>query len=199
MIKAVKALTDKYAKISFHRYCGYISAETEGYLASRLTGWRKISGANTNCLIFDTPENTKSYLEIPKKALVEVCNDKVTTAPSIQTELLRIYAPAFRFPNEKEQKVLDEWEKISSTDDFRKRMKADILTDSSSTYWQEKGFFSKYDMLYLAGFFSKKENQLSADYKRKDNGLPWIRDPKIRGELMMEYIISDNIPDDVQV
>lgn len=199
MIKAVKALTGKYAKISFHRYCGYISAETEGYLAPRLAGWRKILGTNTNCLIFDTHENTKSYLEIPKKALVEVCNDKVTTAPSMQAGLLRIYAPGFRFPNEKEQKVLDEWERISSTDNFKKRVEADILTDGSSTYWQEKGFFSKHGMLYLAGFSSKKENQLSADYKRKNDGLPWIRDPKIRGELVMEYIISDNIPDDVQV
>lgn len=198
MIKAVKALTGRYAKVSFHRYCGYVSAETERCLTPRLTGWRKISGANTNCLIFDTPENTKSYLEIPKKALVEVCNDKVTTAPFIQTELLRIYAPAFRFPNEKEQKVLDEWERISSTDDFRKRMKVDVLTDGSSTYWQEKGFFLKYDMLYLA-FPSKKENHLSADYERKNNGLSWISDPKIRGKLMMEYIISDNIPDDIQV
>ena len=146
-------------------------------LPERMRGARKIVGANSNSLMFeDAVEAGKtSMLALPKAALVEYTED-----------YLRIFAAGYREPNPGEQAVLDAWQAIENTEEFRQRAEYDALTDGSSTYWQEVSFFRDKGMEYLMGF--EKQRGLSVDINRRNRGeKAFIMDENIRGEVALEY------------
>ena len=77
---------------------------------------------------------------------------------------------------------MDEWNRISSTPDFKAREEADALTDGSSTYWSKVAYFRKAGMEYLMG--NEKQHGLKYDWN-----LMKVRDDSIKGEVGMRYEI----------
>lgn len=146
-------------------------------LPSRLKGWRAIIGANTKNIFFRDGDGKRSFLDIPKASLVEYTDG-----------MLRIYYPGYREPNETEKRILNEWKEIANTDDYQNRLKTDLLTDGSSTFYQQKRFFKDRNAEYLLGFETQRGMKL--DFNKKANGDPrFICDEKIKGDIYMEYEI----------
>lgn len=146
-------------------------------LPARLQGARKIVDANTTSLMFEVPDDPtkKSHLDLPKASLVEYTD-----------EYLRIYSAGYREPNAAEQRVLDEWSVIQSTERYQMQAEVDALLDGSSTYWEMVSFFQKHDMKYLMGF--EKQRGLVLDFNKRNAGdKAFIQDENIRGEISMEY------------
>ena len=81
-----------------------------------------------------------------------------------------------------ERKVMDEWNRISSTPEFKERGRVDALTDGSSTYYEKVAFFRKAGMEYLMG----NERQRGLKY---DSYLMKVQDDSIKGEVGMRYEI----------
>jgi hypothetical protein len=109
----------------------------------------------------------ESYLDIPYASLVEYTGD-----------MLKVYSIGKRPLNEQEKQVLNAWKKIENTSDFQKRSEIDALTDGSSTYWQQKGFFEKSPCPYLF------TDTRSLRYDKKSN---MVYDSKIKGECILIY------------
>lgn len=149
-------------------------------LPERMRGARKIVGANYNALFFEDGNGSgkTSRLDLPKAGLVEYTDD-----------CLRIYSAGYREPNAAEQRVLDEWNVIQNTEQYKKQAEIDALSDGSTTYWQQVGFFRDKGMEYLMGF--EKQGGLSLDFNRRNRGeKAFIRDESIRGEVALEYRIE---------
>ena len=128
-------------------------------LPERMQGSRKIINSNTTALMFENPvEPSKpSYVWLPKASLIEYTDT-----------YLRIYSSGYREPTEAEQKVLDEWKKITQTEQYQKQLEIDCLTDTSVTYYEQLGFFRSHRMEYLMG--TVKQCGLSVDFNRRNAG-----------------------------
>lgn len=140
-----------------------------------MKGIRPVVDCNTVNLMLENPDGKISYLEVPKASLMDYSD----------TELV-IYTHGFREPNEKEQKILDEWHDIQDSDDYKKKLQNDLLSDGSSTYWQKKKFFNQYNAGYLAGF--EYQNGCSFDFNRYNEGRPdFINDTSVKGDAILKY------------
>lgn len=144
-------------------------------LPPRLQGIRKMVDSNTVAIFFLNADGRKSELEIKKASLVEYTDDMLT-----------VYYPGYRRPNETERKILDEWKAIAETKEYQDQLAYDCLADGSSCYYRQKWFFSDKNANYLRGF--DEERGLKLDMNKFHNGHEeFIRDASIRGEIMMQY------------
>ena len=140
-------------------------------IPERLTGVRDIIGANSVAIFFKNKDGNKSELRIKKAALVEYEKDRIT-----------LYSAGKRPLNAAEKAVMDEWQQITETDDYKKRSYNDAMTDGSSTYYQEKRFFCEKGYGYLMGL----------DYEKGckyDFYTHMVIDESIKGEKEIEYRI----------
>jgi len=138
-------------------------------IPEQLKGYRGLVDANSNSLKFLRNDGKISSLDIQYASLVEY--DENT---------LIIYYPGLRDLNQEEKSALNEWKKITETEKYKKQSQDDAYTDGSSTYYQERAFFSKYNMLYLMG--CNTENGIH--YEARENK---IRDKAVKGEIQMKY------------
>ena len=149
-------------------------------LPERLRGPRKIVASNTTSITFEnvSEPDRPSYLWLPKASLVEYTDS-----------YLRIYSPGYREPTKGEQLVLDRWGEIEKTEDYQRRLEADVLTDGSSTYYQKVAFFRGYDMEYLMGY--QRQRGMCLDFNRLNAGAKaFIQDETVRGAVSLEYKIE---------
>jgi len=133
---------------------------------------RKVVKTQTNGVYFVDPENPTSkpsFLEFPKASLLE-CDNKY----------IRIYEAGKRKLTQEEDIIKKGYEKIRS----KKQEEIDIMTDGSTSYWQEKGYYQKQNAEYLMGTITQKG--MKYDY---NTGL--VRDNKVKGELSLEYEITN--------
>ena len=114
-------------------------------------------------------EESKSFLDFPKtKVLLEYEDNKFS-----------IYSRGTRDYNSEELKALEEWNKIKNTEEYQEQSSYDIMTDGSTTYWQEKIFWKNHNMSYM---FGEEEKGLY-----RDTNLDKIYDNQVRGRLMYSY------------
>lgn len=142
-----------------------------------MKGKRTVGKVQTNGFYLVNNEGEKSFLNIPKASLIEYDGDE-----------LRVFNYGFRAMSDEEKAVMDEWKKITETDDFKRREVADMLSDGSSTYWQKKIFFEKKNMLYLTG---SKDKGMELDFcKHADGEEKCIRDEKVKGDVILVYKVE---------
>lgn len=138
-----------------------------------LQGWRKITGCNSVAIFILRNDGKKSDLPLKKASLVEYDGQTLTT-----------YAAGLRDLTEEEQRVMDGWKKISSTEEFKERAINDAYTDGSSTYYQEKWYFENAGFGYLMGFNEERG-------MRRDFATGKIIDDRIKGDVVMRYEIRN--------
>lgn len=143
-----------------------------------MRGVRKVGKVNTVGCQLISSSGRESYLEIPRSSLVDYSDDE-----------LIIYTPGYREPTEEEEEVMNEWSKIADSDDYKERAKIDLLTDGSSTYYQEKKFFTDKNMLYL---MMKDKNGKGIEFAKRNNGdKEWLADPAVKGEKILVYKVHE--------
>ena len=140
-------------------------------IPEKLKGKRKIIDANSVAIFFLNNDGRKSELHLESASLTEYDGDTLT-----------IYIAGLRDLNEEEKKVMDEWKKITDTKEYRDQATTDLLTDGSSTYWNEKSFFENRDMLYLMGCETIRGQRLDFNTNK-------IRDNKVKGDKILQYKI----------
>lgn len=138
-----------------------------------MENWRKITKIQSNGF-----EIEGSFLDMPNAKQLEFTGDK-----------LRVYRVGYRPLNDKELKVLKEWEEITKTEEYKRDLAYDLLTDYDKTYRQKKWFFIDKGFNYLRGFVEEKGLKLVNHYI--ENGVfankTAIRDNSIKGDLLFEY------------
>lgn len=141
-----------------------------------MRGVREIGKVNiVGCQLINS-SGEKSFLEIPRASLVNYSDEE-----------LIIYLPGYREPYEEEEDVLEEWNEIASSDDYKERVRIDLLTDGSSTYYQKKKFFEDKEMLYL---MIKDKNGKGIEFTKRNNGdKEWLADPAVKGKKVLVYKI----------
>lgn len=140
-------------------------------IPERMRGQRKIVDANSVGITFLNADGKKSECGIDRATLVEYTGDSLT-----------VFQPGYRDLDADEIRVMNGWKKITETEDYKRRAEVDILSDGSSTYWQQKGFFRDAGKEYLMGF----EEQAGCKY---DFNTGKIRDKSIRGDAILKYKI----------
>ena len=141
-------------------------------IPERLQGKRQIVDSNTVAIFFLTKDGRKSELRFDAASLVEYDGDTLT-----------IYDAGLRELNADEQKIMNEWEAIASTEEYKHQAEIDAYTDGSSTFWQKKAFFENRDHAYMLGYETQRG-------KRYIYGEQKIRDNAIKGKMLMQYAIS---------
>ena len=129
---------------------------------------RVVSVITVGIKLMDSTGKTSS-LDLVSASLVEY--DGIT---------LKTFGPGLRPLNADEQSVMDEWNKICNTDEYKHQAEIDMISDGSTTFWQQKAFFSKAGYDYL--FFADSKSSKHYDFNTK-----LIRDNKIRGDCELEY------------
>lgn len=140
-------------------------------LPERLQGWRRLIGSNSVAIFFRAPDGKKSELRLEKSSLIEYDGTSLT-----------VYFAGYRDLNDEERRVMDEWNKIASTPEFKERAELDALTDGSSTYWEKVFYFRKSGKEYLMG--KERQNGLKYDWY-----LMKVMDDRIKGEIGIRYEI----------
>lgn len=143
-------------------------------IPERLQGIRKIVDANTVGIKFQNSDGKTSELKIDAASLVEYAGDKLT-----------IYHAGMRDLNEIEKAIMNEWKKISSTDEYKEQANIDALSDGSCTYYQEKRFFENSSCPYLFGMEMKQG-------KKRDYASGLIIDNTVKGNINLQYEIYHN-------
>lgn len=142
-----------------------------------LQGKRTIEEIQTNGFYLVDNEGKKSFLDIPKASLIEYDGDE-----------LKIYNPGLRSMTDKEKSVMEEWEGITETDDFKRKKVADMLSDGNSTFREKTHFFALKNMLYLTG---NKDKGMELDpWKYLGGEEKCIRDEKIKGDVILVYKVK---------
>lgn len=127
--------------------------------------------SNSVAIFFQNADGKKSELRLEKSSLIEYDGNSLT-----------VYFAGYRDLNAEERKVMDEWNRISGTPEFKERGRVDALTDGSSTYYEKVAYFRKAGMEYLMG----NERQRGLKY---DSYLMKVQDDSIKGEVGMRYEI----------
>lgn len=139
---------------------------------------RPVIRTNTSSL-FLTQEgypNKESELSLPRASLIDY-----------NRKNLKVYAPGLRELNKEEKEILEEWKKIEESDEYKRDLKTDLLTDTSFAYYQKRKFFASKKKLYLGGFSDGSELKPTL-YFSGDN--LYVLDPKIKGNLILNYKVS---------
>lgn len=109
----------------------------------------------------------ESFLDIPYASLVDYTG-----------EFLYVYSIGSRPLNQKEQAVMDAWNRVASTKEYIERAEYDAISDGSSTYYQKKRFFLNSSCPYL---FEDKPN-LRYNYNKNE-----VYDAKVKGDCILKY------------
>lgn len=135
--------------------------------------WRTITAVQSNSIRING-----SYLDYPK-----------ANACEFDGKILKIYETGYRPLNEEEKKALEEWKAIAETDEYKRQAEIDLLTDSNTTYWQEKRFFDERNMEHLFTPTDSKE----LDHNRYNRGEEYcVRDNKAEhGKQIAEYELGE--------
>ena len=140
-------------------------------IPERLQGRRKLIDANSVGISFLNQDGKKSECRIDAASLVEYNRDTLT-----------IYNPGLRDLTEEEQRIMDAWKRITETPEYQQRAAIDMLSDGSSTYWQQKSFFEKSSCPWLFG--TDKIAGKKYDYRSGK-----VYDNKVKGDVILQYKI----------
>ena len=147
--------------------------ETGDKIPERLRGERPVIGANTVAIIFKNADGKPSELHIERASLVDYEDDIIT-----------VYTYGTRPPTPEEQAVLDEWQKITETPEFKEKSRIDAMADYNACYWQKKRFFEDHNCPWMAGWGGIDEYGKAYEPIR---GV--VRDVNIRGDVGFKYRI----------
>lgn len=139
---------------------------------------RPVIRTNTNSL-FLTQEgypNKESELSLPKASLIAYDDTN-----------LKVYAPGLRELNKEEKEILDEWKQIEESNEYKRNVKTDLLTDTNFAYYQKRQFFASKKKLYLGGFSENAELKPTLYFSGDDL---YVLDPKVKGNLILHYEVS---------
>ena len=146
-------------------------------LSPRFAGKRKIGKVQSNGMYLVNGEGEKSFLELPRASMMEYDGKE-----------LRVYNPGYREMTNQEKAVMEEWNKIQNTEDYKKRAIADLYSDGSSTYWQKEKFFMERGMEHLTGDLCKGAK---LDFYRYSEGeKECILDEKVKGMAILVYKVG---------
>jgi len=98
--------------------------------------------------------------------------------------VFRFYKVGKRPLNEKEKAAVEEWKKITQTEQYKKDAEYDAYTDYNGTYYQQKWFWEQKGMKYM--FYEE-----SGGLKRDMNDRDYVWDNSLKGELEFEYEIVE--------
>ncbi len=138
---------------------------------------RRLVDANSVDIFFLSPDGDRSACSIRRAALVEYTDKGLTVFNYGERDL-----------TPEEQKVMDEWNAIESSAEFKEQARIDALSDGSSTYWQKKWFFHDKKMPWLTGWGDLMEYGKSYHYATGK-----VRDLNVRGEPILKYIITEAV------
>lgn len=130
---------------------------------------RIVTKIQTNGVYLKNPFDEKSkpsWLEFPKASLL-----------SFDKTGIRIYTRGIRPLTQEEKEIREGYEKIRN----KKQEEIDLLTDGSSSYYQETSYYKSKNAYYLMG--NTFERGMKYDY---NTGQVW--DDNIRGNLTLEYV-----------
>lgn len=99
---------------------------------------------------------------------------KRATLVEYDGKTLTVYQPALRDPNEQEQALLDQWDKIQ--DEYM------LKNPFGDPYWKRKAFFETSPFPYMSGYDS-------CQGKSYESHLGKVRDSHIRGEAILKYTV----------
>ena len=150
-------------------------------VADRVKGIRKVVSANSVGITLERADGKgRSECGIERAALIEYTDNS-----------LKVFKPGYREPTLEEKRVLEEWDKIASTQEYQDRAWADAMTDCSCTFYEKKYFFTERNMEHLLGYETK--HGCCLDFNLKNGGeSKYIRDDKIKCELELEYKVYHN-------
>lgn len=135
--------------------------------------WRTITATQSNGLKIDG-----SFLDYPK-----------ANACEFDGKTLKIFETGFRPLNEEEKKALEEWAEHEQTEEYKKKLEMDLMTDTSLTYWEEKRFFEERGLSHLFETTTSK----ALDKYRYNNGEEYcVKDNSaLHGKQIAEYELGD--------
>ena len=93
-------------------------------------------------------------------------------------EILKVYSIGLRELTDLEKSVMDGWKKITDTEEYKEQAYRDAMTDGSSTYYKDKGYFMNSPCPYL---------YLDDGDKKYDYNTGKVYDPKVKGQCMLVY------------
>ncbi|OQA37660.1 MAG: hypothetical protein BWY51_01022 [Parcubacteria group bacterium ADurb.Bin316] len=134
---------------------------------------RTVSKVQTNAITLKLADTGKeSWLYYPVASLFEYDGNTI-----------KIYAPGVRDLTKEEQAIMDEWTKITQTEEYERQLRIDLLTDCSTTYHQKKRFFEDKKAEHLLGY-EKVRGMKYNSYINK------VTDDKIKGDIEFIYLIN---------
>ncbi len=134
---------------------------------------RTVSKVQTNAITLKLVDTGKeSWLHYPVASLFEYDGNTI-----------KIYAPGVRDLTKEEQAIMDEWTKITQTEEYERQLRIDLLTDCSTTYHQKKRFFEDKKAEHLLGY-EKVRGMKYNSYINK------VTDDKIKGDIEFIYLIN---------
>lgn len=142
---------------------------TDNEIPPRLQGWRRAVKANSVSISVCDISGKESSLYLPPASLVEYDEANLT-----------IYNPGLRDLTPDEVAVMDEWNKLASTDEARDQYYSDAMTDGTTMFYREKWFYQKNNMLYLMGLEKVCGKKLDFESGK-------ILDDKIKGSVLLKY------------
>lgn len=93
-------------------------------------------------------------------------------------ETLKVYSVGLRELTDLEKSVMDGWKKITDTEEYKEQAYRDAMTDGSSTYYKDKGYFMNSPCPYL---------YLDDGDKKYDYNTGKVYDPKVKGNCILKY------------
>ena len=114
----------------------------------------------------DSPKN--SFLEYPKASLLEISMGG-----------FKIYNTGKRPLTTQEKSVKVGFEKIRD----KKQEAEDIMTDSTTSYWQAKRYYIQHNAEYLMGSTTQRG-------MRYDHNTGFVYDDNVKGDLVLEYVFA---------
>lgn len=131
-------------------------------------GWKRevVAVSCTNVVLIDPTErdSVPSTLPLPKASLVEIEGNK-----------FRIFEPGFRDLTNEEKAC------IAGEPKDPVQEERDLLGDGSTTFYRRKRYYEGSEFPYLQGIGAV--NGMSFNGKQ-------VRDPKVKGNLLLEYEIT---------
>jgi len=128
---------------------------------------KEVVKVQSNAWVFKTEKVARSWLQFPKASLIE-----------FDGKTIKIYATGKRTLTDGEAKIKSGYEAIRN----RKQEEIDMLSDGSTSFYIEKGYYRKHNAEYLIGHTTQRG--MRYDY---NSGL--VYDEKVKGDLILIYEI----------
>jgi hypothetical protein len=122
---------------------------------------RTVVSSNTTGVSLKLADGKVSFLAFPKASLLEFTDTEIRT-----------YAAGERDLTADELKIVAG--RPSNKPENAKLVERDILSDGSTTYWMDKRYFIEAKAVYLENCYGKDK----------------IKDDKVKGQLVLRYVIE---------